>query len=63
MKVFYGTLVHSLSPSQLEILEKSALFVDEETGVIAALETGLESESALQDAIKRHCIKAEEVNL
>lgn len=53
--MFYGTIVHSLSPSQLDVLQDAALFVNKETGIITALETDLKSEEALQAAIKRQC--------
>lgn len=49
LSVFYGTIIHSQSLTELEIIDNGLLVVDRSTGVIQRLERNV---SNLEEALK-----------
>jgi hypothetical protein len=58
--IYYGTLVHSVSLKELEIIQNGVLVIDKETGVIKQL---VKNVTNVQDFIKENDLEDAQVSL
>jgi guanine deaminase len=58
--IYYGTLVHSVSLKELEVIQNGVLVIDNETGVIKQL---VKDVTNVQDFIKENGLQDAQVSL
>lgn len=58
--IYYGTLVHSVSLKELEVIQNGVLVIDKETGVITQL---VKDVTNVQDFIKENGLQDAQVSL